>query len=43
MSLIKNFFLQIVNKSQSEILKYKDAYEQQRARRKQLESEIKEL
>ena len=37
MSLMKNFFLQIVNKSQGEILKYKQAYEQQRERRKDLE------
>jgi hypothetical protein len=27
LSLMKNFFLQIVNKSQGEIIKYKQAYE----------------
>ena len=40
MSLMKNFFLQIVNKSQGEILKYKQAYESQRERRKALESKL---
>ena len=42
MSLMKNFFLQIVNKSQGEILKYKQAYEQQRERRKQVEAKLTE-
>ena len=37
---MKNFFLQIVNKSQGEILKYKQAYESQRERRKALESKL---
>ena len=37
---MKNFFLQIVNKSQGEILKYKQAYEQQRQRRKDCEAKI---
>lgn len=40
MSLMKNFFLQIVNKSQGEILKYKQAYEQQREKRKEMETKI---
>ena len=40
MSLMKNFFLQIVNKSQGEILKYKQAYESQRERRKELEQKV---
>lgn len=40
LSLMKNFFLQIVNKSQGEIIKYKQAYEQQRERRKELESKL---
>lgn len=42
MSLMKNFFLQIVNKSQGEILKYKQAYEQQRERRKAGEAKLNE-
>ena len=42
MSLMKNFFLQIVNKSQGEILKYKQAYEQQRERRKAGEVKLNE-
>ena len=40
LSLMKNFFLQIVNKSQGEIIKYKQAYESQRERRKDLESKL---
>ena len=40
MSLMKNFFLQIVNKSQGEIIKYKQAYETQRERRKEIESKL---
>lgn len=40
LSLMKNFFLQIVNKSQGEIIKYKQAYEQQRERRKELETKL---
>lgn len=42
MSLMKNFFLQIVNKSQGEILKYKQAYESQRERRKACEAKLAE-
>lgn len=37
---MKNFFLQIVNKSQGEIIKYKQAYEQQRERRRECESKL---
>ena len=37
---MKNFFLQIVNKSQGEIIKYKQAYEQQRERRKEIEAKL---
>ena len=37
---MKNFFLQIVNKSQGEILKYKQAYESQRERRKDMEQKL---
>jgi uncharacterized protein YbjQ (UPF0145 family) len=37
---MKNFFLQIVNKSQGEIIKYKQAYESQRERRKELEDKL---
>jgi hypothetical protein len=40
LSLMKNFFLQIVNKSQGEIIKYKQAYESQRERRKEMESKL---
>lgn len=40
MSLMKNFFLQIVNKSQGEIIKYKQAYETQRERRKEIEAKL---
>lgn len=40
LSLMKNFFLQIVNKSQGEIIKYKQAYETQRERRKELEAKL---
>ena len=40
---MKNFFLQIVNKSQGEILKYKEAYEQQREKRKELEAKVASL
>ena len=43
MSLMKNFFLQIVNKSQGEILKYKQAYEQQREKRKELQEEVTKI
>lgn len=39
---MKNFFLQIVNKSQGEIIKYKQAYEQQRERRKESEAKLNE-
>ena len=39
---MKNFFLQIVNKSQGEIIKYKQAYEQQRERRKECEAKLTE-
>ena len=42
LSLMKNFFLQIVNKSQGEIIKYKQAYEQQRERRKECEAKLQE-
>ena len=37
---MKNFFLQIVNKSQGEIIKYKQAYENQRERRKEMEAKL---
>lgn len=37
---MKNFFLQIVNKSQGEIIKYKQAYESQRERRKEMENKL---
>jgi hypothetical protein len=42
LSLMKNFFLQIVNKSQGEIIKYKQAYETQRERRKELEAKLRD-